>query len=1429
MTSPMSTLDEVETWLRTLSPEQTVSIGPAMFESASVETLFGLLSWSDPRPVTVIRVDAAGAALTGSADLLDATGCTLDFVFGEDADADMLLLTLTVAMPETVVWWLIPDFKFGFGDLVGIFAPIDGMTAIALTFDCTLQFENLAIPMALSVPSARKTQWTLVSTEGRQALSSAALTALFGNCDPLSLLPSDGSFDGNFLFEDFQMALDGLNGSCELLRIGMSYDKQWEFFDGAFTVGDLTFRFSAYAPFTASARYQGEVSATMTIGATDITVGLQYPDNAVFAYLPDGSYLIINDVFSFFKVKLPKGFPNIVISQLSFNFMVSELGFDFLIGISQPFELIGGVSLDNFSFNIGVDYAHTVYNGSGALTSRFLIGDGAAPGQIMLSGSYVSDGPLVLNGVGANLKIGDLIVTLAGAFGIPSDAIPRPIQDLVLDVLTIDVSVGGGADRFAFTCTGHTVIADVRVEFIPLITATHVPAAGTTPAHWAATFAGTVNIASGSDTLTFTVTYATDPGQNALGASYSSSAPLEFTQIAAAFGFAMPPLPPELQLGLTQAGFIYDFDSGELGFGMESAYYGHGACSFVSLMLSQSRDYVLLMGTSPGIDLTDLPLIGAELARIETVSIDTIQVAISSRATTSADDAAAINGVIDRLQGPHAYPKAPVAGMNGDLVITADFVIGAGAPVPLVLSMGGSSSVPSSETGARNAASTTAPTPPATVAPGGQTGGDGVVWFDVQKNCGPVTLQKVGLKYADSKLWALFNADLSGGGVRLGLSGLGMGSPLETFEPSFTISGIDVQVTEGRISAVGGLTGTLDPVNFYGVLSLATADLTIGALGGYTEVGGHPSFFLYAVLDYPIGGPPYFFVTGLSVGLGFNRSLVLPDIDGVPTFPLVQWAQGIGAPTANPGGDMANQVSKALTILADEGVVAPAVGQYWMAAGVAFTTFGLVRSFALANVRFGSDFEVDLLGVSTLAVPPTDPQVVIQLALKASFQPEAGFFGITGQLTPASHILSRDARLTGGFAYYTWFSGEHEGEFVITAGGYSPKFSPPAHYPQVARLKLDWKVCSELSITGSEYFAVTSSAAMAGGSLNAVWQSGPVSASFLAQADFLMTYVPFHYYLSASVQMGVAVRVSLGFTRVTVRAHLGVGLELWGPPFSGLAHVHLSVVSFTIAFGATRAAVTPTVPWADFVAQLLPATPVRIAASAGLLVELSKTEGELNWLVDGESFRVAVTSGIPIKHHRFTGAAIAAGTIGSYTTGFGVGPAGIAEADFSSTLEIALDGTEESLFLASTTLSNVPTSLWQVRRYDSKGVAQGVDPLKDTTIPGALTGFALVPTPPPPGPAVIVDQQHLLLTVDTDIVAMDWSTPAVQTGDPFTTETVAATIGAEPATVNRSALLAAIGRTGLDVASTVDVAVLSDAAASYLQAQPVLRYLGEAR
>jgi len=937
---------------------------------------------------------------------------------------------------------------------------------------------------------------------------------------------------------------------------------------------------------------------------------------------------------------------------------------------------------------------------------------------------------------------------------------------------------------------------------------------------------------------------------------------LGIKSIISAFGFTPPDFPDGLDLNLTSASISYDLVKKILTLEADSKNYGKAV--FVGRKNPAGGwQFFFGIAVNQTIELTNMPLIKSVISDEETVEIRNIQVVIAS-GTLDKTAAGEINQSIDS-----GYPKVPTDGINAGVGLSMLFVAGS-FQAPLTLSTGGSSSQGGGGNGGAFSLLAGSGSDMGGVSVPSSEGSDGTMWYDLQKTFGPVTFQKVGIRYKGSVLYVLMNASLSAGGLTIAVLGLGVGSPLTTFDPKFTIDGLAISFVEGPLDISGGLVGTIDPLNFYGELTLGFKELTIAALGAYAEVEGHPSFFLYAVLDYPIGGPSFFFVTGLAAGFGFNRRLLIPDITGVATFPLVQWAMGTGNPPGmNPGGDIGAQVTKVLTTLSSSGVVAPSLGDDWLALGIRFTSFELLDSFALLTVKFGSQFEIDLLGLSRLVLPPAPatPVAKAELALKASFSPDAGLLSVEGQLTPQSYVLSPDCHLTGGFAFYSWFGGPHEGEFVVTLGGYSPKFTPQPYYPKVPRLGLNWQVTSELTIKGELYFALTSSAVMAGGGLSAVWKSGGISAWFDVQADFLMVFTPFHYYISASIQLGASFRINLLFTHVTITIHLGVGLEIWGPEFTGKATIDLSIISFTIHFGASGQDTQTKVEWPDFVKQLMPkegsgssvnrmgvgrramramlgAAPaddappavVQIVVSGGLLKTLSDKDGELNYIVSGEKFAMTTQTAIPAKTYQFSGHLTLApdsqqpqrkGQVIQPNTDFGIGPTGTDSAGFTSTHSITIDSTEDSQFLAVRVLRNVPKSLWQKKDFDSHGVPQGVDPLNDTTIGDAVVGYTLVPYVAPPDHTLPIQIDNLKYTIDPNIQHFTWSDPYYPTTDSFAGETVPATIDASPATSNRPKLIDAMIAAGLPVSATVDVGDLANPSTNYLLAPPVLRYLGE--
>jgi hypothetical protein len=906
---------------------------------------------------------------------------------------------------------------------------------------------------------------------------------------------------------------------------------------------------------------------------------------------------------------------------------------------------------------------------------------------------------------------------------------------------------------------------------------------------------------------------------------------LGITKLADSIGIPAPPIPADLDLNLKSAALGYNFSPPQvLVLRAESANWGRAV-----LVALKSTDWLFFFGLEVNrrIALSDLPVIGEKLSGIVSLSIEQIRVLVCS--PLDRDAAALVNAELSRLGG--GYPEAPAAGMSG-------------VALAMVFDAGGEKTTVTIATPPRPGTSHEILPPPGTALarPGDVTPpspADGTVWISVQKSFGPVSFEKVGIRYRDGVLYFLMNASVSVGGLAIEALGLGAGSPLSSFAPRFTIDGLAVSYAGGPVTLSGALYGSLDPVDFYGEFVLGAGQLQIGALGGYCEIERHPSLFAYAVLDYPIGGPPFFFVTGLAVGFGFNRKLVIPPMEQVATFPFVQWARREGSPPPMTPHASRDAVRTVISELSSAGTVAPSVGDNWLAVGVRFTSFKLVNSFALLTATFGTRFEVALLGVSSVQVPPAParPVALAELQLKAAFIPSEGLLSVSGQLTPRSYVLSPDCHLTGGFALVTWLSGDHEGEFVVTLGGYSPRFSKPDHYPAVPRLSLSWRVTPELTINGNLYFALTSSAVMAGGGLSGVWQSGSIRAWFELEADFLLVFEPFHYYISARIQLGASFTVNLLFTSFTVNIQVGVGLEIWGPEFAGRVRVDLSIISFTIAFGDGKPDKSSTIKWDQFVDRLIPGAPaaavgpgaadgaerpavVQVIVQEGLLSRLSDADGQLNWVVDGEGLRLVTQSAIPATDWRFSGN-IELGPDGPVpNTDFEVGPVGL---DSGALVSVHAVEITAGSFRADPVLRNVPAALWRKPRFDDNGVPTGLDPLRNTTVNGVAVGFTFAPVADPPEHTLPIRIEDLDYTPAQPGQSFAWSDAIAPQTDPFREETVWDTIAAERPARVRSQLIEAMAAEGWQVPDRVDVSELATRTAYDLAANPVLRLLGEQR
>lgn len=488
-------------------------------------------------------------------------------------------------------------------------------------------------------------------------------------------------------------------------------------------------------------------------------------------------------------------------------------------------------------------------------------------------------------------------------------------------------------------------------------------------------------------------------------------------------------------------------------------------------------------------------------------------------------------------------------------------------------------------------------------------------WVPVQRSFGPLYLEQVGVDLegepSPHEVTVLVDGGVSLAGLSVGVDDLGLTIPFATAGELTTwrldLAGLAVAFDGEGVAIAGGLRKVTRPtgVEYAGMLVLRAADFGLAAVGAYGEypvpnsTERYTSMFVFAALAAPLGGPPAFFVMGVGAGVGLNRRLLPPeDMSQVTSFPLVA--------AMDPNSTLIKQPMQALVRLGES--FPPERGAFWLAAGVRFTSFTVVESIAVLTVAIGDDVEVTLLGLSRAGLPSAlTPIAQVELALKARFSAREAVLSVQAQLTANSWLLNPSCRLTGGFAFVIWF---RTGEFVLTLGGYHPRFARPAHYPVVPRLGFAWAVSTEVSVKGETYFALTPSCVMAGGRLEASYNAGVVRASFAAGADAIMSWDPFFYEVVAfvTVSAGVRIVVDLGLfgkARVTLSLSVGAQLRLWGPRLRGEAAIDLDVTAITVRFGATD---PPTgrepLGWAAFHDKYLVA-----GDPAGVTMQLAVTSG----------------------------------------------------------------------------------------------------------------------------------------------------------------------------------------------------------------------------
>ena len=166
---------------------------------------------------------------------------------------------------------------------------------------------------------------------------------------------------------------------------------------------------------------------------------------------------------------------------------------------------------------------------------------------------------------------------------------------------------------------------------------------------------------------------------------------------------------------------------------------------------------------------------------------------------------------------------------------------------------------------------------------------------------------------------------------------------------------------------------------------------SLNAVGGWAPDADPAMFFIYVAVDAPIGGPPFLQITGLAGGFGINSRLVLPQIDGVGTYALLP-----GPKTPKQPSEPAAVLSDVLPVL--QSTFEVQAGQYWVAAGIAASSFEMITVQAVLSVGFGVDVQIGVVGTGSITLPTGEPFPVayIEIDVVASYTPSTGVLSIAG-------------------------------------------------------------------------------------------------------------------------------------------------------------------------------------------------------------------------------------------------------------------------------------------------------------------------------------------------------------------------------------------------------------------------------------------------
>jgi hypothetical protein len=231
--------------------------------------------------------------------------------------------------------------------------------------------------------------------------------------------------------------------------------------------------------------------------------------------------------------------------------------------------------------------------------------------------------------------------------------------------------------------------------------------------------------------------------------------------------------------------------------------------------------------------------------------------------------------------------------------------------------------------------------------------------------------------------------------------------------------------------------------------------------------------------------------------------------------------------------ERADEVMNALS-----GSFPPARGRFVIAPMVRITWGGRMVSLSGALIlELPAPVQAIILGRLLVGIPdPVVPLIRLQASVLGRFDPDVPLFELLVSLA-GSWIVGLAVR---GEIYLLVRGGDNP-EFVLSAGGFHPRYVRPPGVPPLQRLQMDLAPGSGFGMRFEAYLAVTSNAVQFGGQLHLEAMVAECGIEGWLGLDVLFRFEP-TFSFSVAIRAGVAVRIA-GFRLASV----GLAFTLEGP------------------------------------------------------------------------------------------------------------------------------------------------------------------------------------------------------------------------------------------------------------------------------------------